>query len=206
MNGTIDFRKVAVKVSLDKKDMPADKILENSLKSLAKLQAATRVDEQGDVTTLKVDAPVKDRLTREDLLGLGSSLMLSLQAVTVPLPGQEVRHEKPWKSTRKLQLGSPRQPQEVTADVTFTYHGTRERLGQTEAVVFISGQVRGPKGAGLSASGRMHGQAIINLKTNQVIYADTNLNLDLDLSNGQDTIQANGTLRIVMQRKDLDAK
>ncbi len=47
-------------------------------------------------------------------------------------------------------------------------------------------------------------QAIIDLKTNQVRFADVNLDLDLDLSDGQDSFQANGSMQIVLNRKILE--
>jgi tetratricopeptide (TPR) repeat protein len=50
----------------------------------------------------------------------------------------------------------------------------------------------------------MDGQAVVDLKTRHVKFAEVNLNLDLDLTNGKDTTQANGTLRIVLKRTVLD--
>ena len=50
----------------------------------------------------------------------------------------------------------------------------------------------------------MTGQAVVDLKTNTIRFADANLNIDLDLTNGRDSMQANGTMKIVLTRKILE--
>jgi tetratricopeptide (TPR) repeat protein len=130
--------------------------------------------------------------------------MDSLETVTAPLPGKEVKHEQPWKTQRKLQMGSQAAGQEVLVDVTCTLHGVRVRGGNAEAVVFLQGELRGKEGNGLGASGQMTGTAVIDLKSNQIVFADANLNVDMDLGSGRDSFQANGTMKIVMQRKPLE--
>jgi hypothetical protein len=145
-----------------------------------------------------------NKMTAQDLAWLGTQLMQSLETVTVPLPGQEVVHERPWKVQRKLTLGSQRASQPAILDVAIILHGLRERNGRSEAVVFLFGQVRGEPGAALSVGGDMDGQAVIDLKTNQVRFAEANLNLDLDLGKGKESFQAAGTLKITMTRTPLE--
>jgi hypothetical protein len=52
----------------------------------------------------------------------------------------------------------------------------------------------------------MHGQAVVDLTSNQVITADANMNIDLDVSDGRDSLRANGSLRIVLNRRPAAAK
>jgi len=44
----------------------------------------------------------------------------------------------------------------------------------------------------------------VDLKTNQVRFAEANLNLDLDLSDGDEHFQANGTRKITLRRTPLE--
>jgi hypothetical protein len=202
MSGLISFSKIEIKTTLEGKVLPEDKIMQSSLKQVKTLGADIRVDKQGELQTLKVNVRSPNKFTRLDLLDLGSQVLLSLEAVVAPLPGVEVSHDRPWKAKRKLLLGSLRAPQEAQADLTYTYHGMRQRDGKTEVVVFIKGDVRGAKGPGLNVSGRLEGQAIVDLAANQVIFADCRMNMDLDLPVGQgDSLQANGTMSVVMTRK-----
>lgn len=200
---TFTFSRVSLSDKLDNKELPADKIMLRSLQSLRAVRALARVDKQGAVTPLKVSAAVSNTTTRQDLLWVAGQALQALEAVTVPLPGQEVSHDRPWKAQRRLVLGSQKRSQPAIIDVTYTYHGTRVRDGRSEALVFLQGEVRGQKGARQLVSGRMDGQAVIDLKTNQVRYADANLNLDLTLTRGTESAQANGTMRIALERKVL---
>ncbi|HEV3449117.1 MAG TPA: tetratricopeptide repeat-containing serine protease family protein, partial [Gemmataceae bacterium] len=205
MLGAISFTRVESKTTLDKKELPGDEGFQNSLNQAKALLAQIQVDKQGDLQPLKIAAAVSNQATREDLLWVGVRTLMYLEAVSTPLPGMEVSHDKPWKAQRKLLLGSSQRSQPAVVDVTYIYHGTRLRDGHTEALVFLQGEVRGPKEAAASVAGRMDGLAVVDLKTNQVHYAEANLNLDLDLDlgSGSDSLQANGTLKLILMRTPL---
>jgi S1-C subfamily serine protease len=207
MPGLVLFKKVTVTTSLDK-EVRRNARLENSLKSIAGVAAITLVDRQGDLRLLEmgISKNIRDTNTKLDLVSIGSQLLASLEAVSVPLPGQEVRHEEPWKVTREIILGSSAQSDKpAVMDVDCILHGLRERNGRPEAVIFLFGQVRAAAGATLGASGYMDGVASVDLKTNQVGFAEANFNLDIDLSDGEDHFQANGTRKITLVRTPLEA-
>jgi S1-C subfamily serine protease len=205
MPGAIGFTQLGVKTTLEKEVLP-DPVMDKSLKSSKALQALTLIDKQGDLKPLRIEvAPaVRDLNARLDLTWVGQQVLQGLEAVTVPLPGKEVSHDKPWKAQRKLVLGSQSGSQPALVDVIYTLHGMREGAGRSDAVVFLTGQVRGQKGSGAGVSGRMDGQAVVDLKTRHVRFADVNLNLDLDLTDGKNSVQANGTLKIVLKRTPLE--
>ncbi len=106
---------------------------------------------------------------------------------------------------REILLGSAtRSTQRAVMDVDCILHGLRVRNGRPEAVIFLFGQVRGAAGAAFSAGGYMDGVATVDLKTNQVRFAEANLNLDIDLSDGKERFQANGTRKITLVRTPLE--
>lgn len=204
--GILVFKKLTVKNTVDKVVQP-DPILDKSLQSLAALRALTLITSQGDVKPagMAIDKSIRNLDTRADLTYYGMQLLQAMEAVTVPLPGREVRHEEPWKVKREILLGSAaRSAKQAVMDVDCILHGQRERNGRPEAVVFLFGQVRGAPGAALSAGGYMDGQAVVDLKTNQVRFAEANLNLDLDLTDGKEHVQATGTRKISLIRTPLE--
>jgi hypothetical protein len=206
MPGLILFKQVTLKQTVDK-EVRRDPILDNSLKSLAALAALTVVDKQGDLKPagMAINNTVRDKDTKLDLSFVGRQLLTALEAVTVPLPGREVRHELPWKVKREILLGSSaRSLKPAVMDVDCILHGLRVRNGRPEAVIFLFGQVRGAPGAVFSASGYMDGVASVDLQTNQVRFAEANLNLDLDLADGDESFPANGTRKITLVRTPLE--
>ncbi len=202
----LTFKSLAVKQTFDKEEL-VDKELAKSLTFAKAISALTRVDKQGDLDILKLGIDVKDKDVKTDLAIFGVQTLQYLEAVTVPLPGREVVHEKPWKHKREISLGSGRSAAPGLVDVEYSLHGVRDTEKQKEALVFLKGEVRGQKGGGSSVAGRLVGQGAVNLKTNQILFAEANLNLDLDLPTERGgSIQANGTLKIVLQRTPLAGK
>jgi hypothetical protein len=206
MPGLVLFKKVTRTTSLDK-EVRRNPRMENSLKLIAGVAAITLVDRQGDLRLLEmgISKNIRDTNTKIDLVSVGSDLLTSLEAVSVPLPGREVRHEEPWKVTREISLGGSSKSDKAVMDVDCILHGLRERNGRPEAVIFLFGQVRAAPGAIMGASGYMDGVASVDLQTNQVRFAEANLNLDIDLSDGEDRFQANGTRKITLVRTPLEA-
>jgi hypothetical protein len=205
MAGLVTFKKVEVKTVIDNQVKP-DRDLDKSLKSIGALRALTAISKDGDLKPLKMDlGSVRDPVTMFDLAFIGKDLLQSLEAVTVPLPGKEVSHDRPWKVQRKLMIGSRSASQPALMDVDYILHGVRERNGQPDAaVIFLFGHVRGAAGAAMSAGGYMDGVATVDLKTNQVRFAEANLNLDLDLTIGKESVQLSGTLKITLVRTPLE--
>jgi len=203
MAGQLAFKKIDILTKLDNEVIKEDQIVLDALKESGALTVMTQVDKQGNLKTLGMAGKLKDK-TSQQLLGFFAyQIMDFLETVTSPLPGQEVSFEQPWKAQRKLQLGFQSAGQEALLDVTYRLHGVRGRGSNTEAVVFLKGEIRGQKGNDSGVSGQMTGQAVVDLKANQIRFADANLNIDLDLGSGRNTTQANGTMKIVMERIEL---
>ena len=155
MTGALAFAKLESKTALDKEILPENKEFLKSLSFAKAMRGVLRVDKQGDLQTQKLNIATKNNQVKEhDLFSLGVQALLALEAVTVPLPGQEVSHEKPWKAQRKLMLGALGRLQPAVVDVTYTLHGIRDGGGKQEAIIFLKGEVRGDdtdKGAAASA-------------------------------------------------------
>jgi V8-like Glu-specific endopeptidase len=204
--GQVAFTKLEIKRSIDKEKIPINPEVLKALQVINLVKTQISVDKQGDMRMLDMAVGKTTPLMKAILADKAEDAILALEAVTVPVPGKEVTFDKPWKAQRKIKLGSGDSNEPGIADITFTYHGTRSNAeGPVEAVVFLKGAVRGKEGSDQSVGGSLSGTAVFDLKNKQVKYTDVTMNLDLDLpTRGGGSLQANGTLKIVLNRVPKD--
>lgn len=110
---------------------------------------------------------------------------MSLDALSVPLPGREVRPLETWKSSRPLPIDKGSRFEYGVLDLTFTYLGTRNRNGKDEAVISIDGTVRGAPGKDAQMGGKATGLALVDLATGQVSQTETRVTLEVDFAIGK---------------------
>ena len=90
----------------------------------------------------------------------------------------------------------------AVASMEYRYLGTREREGKPEAVVRLTGTVRGAAGRGQNIGGTIKGTSSIALDTGEVIDAKANFKVDMDLKIEADTVKAGGTLDVALKKVD----
>ncbi len=138
--------------------------------------------------------------------------MRALEGASVPLPNKRVSPNFTWKSERNDRIyngltiddekksdsppppggpGSGRPKQAMKAkeykfveEVTYTYLGTRTRVGQKEAVIRVEGVIKPAAGTSAQggASGSIKGYAYIDLDTGTVLESELKKEFEMDSS------------------------
>jgi S1-C subfamily serine protease len=200
------YRVFKLGVCLDNKP-PADRAdLQPLVNTCARMAARLAVASNGDILRQIPDARAVPPRAREDVLDLHDQVQASLKAITVILPGREVKAGESWTAVRPLVLFTEGKGELGAMVVTYTYLGSRTRNGREEALIRISGAVRGRKGRELTVGGKADGFALLDLASGQISLAKVVVNIDLDLKFGKRSAQANGTLQVVLHRGVVPAK
>ena len=137
--------------------------------------------------------------------------MQALENASVPLPNAKVSPKHTWKAERNVRFtlgyfledpskkkdgpadgpGSNRPGQPVRVkeyryveDVTYTYLGTRTRVGQKEAVIQVEGVIKPAAGTSAQggASGSIKGYAYIDIDTGTVLESELKKDFEMDTS------------------------
>jgi hypothetical protein len=141
---------------------------------------------------------------RQDLLEINKQVLQSLGVLSVPLPEGPLAPDQTWKAQRMLLVGSLGMYVPALASMEYKYLGTRMRDGKSEAVVRLTGTVRGSVGRGENIAGTVKGTSMIAVETGEVVDARANFKVDMDLKIEAETVKAGGTLDVAL--KKIDAK
>jgi hypothetical protein len=138
--------------------------------------------------------------SRKLVVGFVEDLHKMLDAVCVPLPGGRMSPGRSWRGRRLVPIVSLRGDSYTgLLDMTYTHKGTRKHNGREEAVVGLSGILRGE---GFTLVGQAKGKAVIDLATGTVTHAHLTLDLDLDAVDDENsTTNLRGTLDLKLERE-----
>jgi predicted Zn finger-like uncharacterized protein len=172
---------------------PAERF-EAAKADLLNLVAVLQLDAQGNVTQNGIDPQVQAAFRRfgpagqarfQQVSEVHSPIQAALEALSVRLPGREVKPMESWKGQRPLPMDKGRHRfQSGQLDLTFTYLGQRRRNGRNEAVIAFEGTVRAtaaPGGKDPMLGGKATGAAYVDLTTGQVTMSETRLTLEIDI-------------------------
>jgi V8-like Glu-specific endopeptidase len=196
----IGYDKFSMTVLLDDKPMAADKELAKIAGSVRLLGAEVTMDSRGNQLGTKSQLNNAPRAMREDLLEINKQVLQSLGVLSVPLPEGELKPDQTWKAQRMLLVGSLGMYVPAVASMEYRYLGTRQRDGKSEAVVRLTGTVRGGAGRGQNIGGTVKGTSSIALETGEVIDARANFKVDMDLKIEAETVKAGGTLDVSLKK------
>jgi V8-like Glu-specific endopeptidase len=197
----LGYKKFEVGINLDNQPLPRSKVLEKITGDVRFLAADLAVDRHGTVIEAKPDLSQVPKSSREALGDISDQVLESLEAIAVPLPGEEVTVDKPWKAQRRLLISSVGPPEPGVVAMTYTYLGTRKVSGRAEALVRINGTIRGRKGEGYNMGGRASGMAVVDLQSGQVANASLTIDIDMDIGQDKTATKISGTLDVSLQRK-----
>jgi hypothetical protein len=192
--------KLQVAVSLDKKPLDDSKEDEQLKKESALVELTVREGEDGNFTVSGVKMQQLSRASLKRWRGLTDQILASLEAVVFPLPGEEVAFGKSWNSTRHLTVPTLGSTEKATAEVTNEYLGVRRRQGREEAVVHVKGEVRSLKNTGRTMTGRMRGEAWVDIATGQVVMSRNTIDVDLEIVLDKQRAKAGGILEVRLER------
>jgi V8-like Glu-specific endopeptidase len=202
---TLAYDKLKMTILLDDKPMAADKQLSQIEVGVNRfLSAQVTMDAQGNQVDTKSQINNAPRALREPLVDINTQVMQSLGVLSVPLPAGKIEPDKTWQAQRMLMVGSLGMYVPAVADMEYKYLGTRVRDGKTEAVIRLSGTVRGRAGKGLNLGGTVKGTTVLAADTGEIVDSRANFKVDMDLKVEDETVKAGGNLDVVLKR--LEAK
>jgi S1-C subfamily serine protease len=174
-------------------------------------------DAQGQTIRAEFD-PEKMRnapaLEKSQLIGFQRDTAKCLQALEVPLPGNEVEPGKTWKAQRPLPFDATWTRLDALQshmwggvdneflDVTYTYRGRRTVNGAERAVIELRGQLVVQRPGAGSSDVDISGTADVDLATGQVVQEEvtTEARADLIVFNTA-AIKAHGTVVTRLRRE-----
>lgn len=198
----LQYGKFDLSFSLDGQSLPLPPHLKDVPNEIRQVTVRLRVDDKGNVVGQpNFDLGQVSGESRTGLSQISSQMQNSLDLLTVPLPNEKAGVGKQWKAYRYLPITStPGTSQYGNVWMTYTYLGRRKRGGREEAVVRLTGTVRG--GVGETMRGRAHGQAVVDLGSGRVIQAEVAVEVDAQtrLSGLDGESEAVGTIEVSMDR------
>ena len=150
---------------------------------MLKVSANVEVDGQGKITRQTAD----DNVTavpasfREAMRETHQRVVFSLKALAVPLPNRLMQPKETWTQNKlELPLFTGLYFAPSSLDMTYTYLGTRMRDGRPEAVIGLSGKIKGPWNHPEGISGRLEGTAVLDLNAGQISQVDVQVNYSME--------------------------
>ncbi len=185
------------------------KILELFNQSVTKVLAQASVNQSGTIMNYATDTrALPNPILQSFMKSMSDQALESLAVCSIPMPNKKVNPLEKWESKRTNRIflstselnadellggatpaaGAP--PAKSTKirelkyeeKLTYTYVGTRQRLGTNEAVVRIDGVVTPAAGSREQASGYLKGYANVDLDNGAVVYAEIESEFEVDSS------------------------
>ncbi len=174
---------------------------------LPSVSAVVQVDAQGTITGYQLKPPTDRNAAlqaislKERLKDLHEPVQLSLESMSVPLPGKLVQPGESWKGKRGLPIDTPDNKFEAgEMDMTYTYLGSRKNNGKDEAVIEMKGTVKGAPGKVEKLGGNASGIAVVDLATGLVIKGKANFQVDVSTKYKDIPVIAFGILEAEIER------
>jgi hypothetical protein len=110
-----------------------------------------------------------------------------------------VKAGETWKAFRSLPIDTVGKFENGVMEMTYEFKGTRKMKGREEAVIGLSGVLRGPKAQEERIGGSAQGLALVDLATGQVTLAKTEVQVDMRPSR-DGNVRMTGTLNVRLTR------
>jgi hypothetical protein len=106
----------------------------------------------------------------------------ALNTLAVPLPGRQVSPGESWTSVRQVQAGMD-DDRPAQLEMKYTYVGQRTNAqGRAEAVLTVTGVMRGQPGKEAQVGGKAAGSAVLDLATGQLTRCDLKVTTDTEMT------------------------
>jgi hypothetical protein len=192
--------KIEVAVTVDKKPAGDTKEDDSLAKEAALYKGTLQIGKDGNVLKTGADLKGIPKTSQKRWAVLSERILQGIDAASFPLPGGEVTTSKTWTGTRAIPVGTIGPPMPAQANLTYVYKGTWTRQGREEAVVEFTGPIQPEKTGLLRVSGKVKGEAHIDLATGTIARTTTTVDLDMTMRVEGETSRASGTLEIRLER------
>jgi hypothetical protein len=161
-----------------------------------------RLDSRGHIQRHDSDFRAAPLGIRKKLEAVHNHVVLTLQAFSVPVPNGKANPLMTWKEHSPLPIVVGQDAEDTSLDTTYTYLGVRTRNGRQEAVIGLSGVVKGPGGSDADLSGKVEGVAVFDLADGQISEVDARVSYFLQMENplmgGRS--RGNGIIELTLRR------
>jgi hypothetical protein len=124
----------------------------------------------------------------------------------VSLPGDTVKPLQKWKAERLFKAGPLGYSLPAEAKLEYAYLGLRNNKGKSEAVLEMTGTLRGVGGNQANVSGGITGLFKLSPETGEVHEANVSLKIDMDVPVKQGTTRMAGELLVGLKRGPIPVK
>lgn len=131
------------------------------------------------------------------LQALSERVLLAVDVNAVPFMGSNLSPGQTWQAMRLVPIDTVRGTTRAQLDLTYTYRGIRVRNGRDEAVLGVSGALRGVQGI----NAKVRGSAAFDPTFGQVTQAQTILDLSFHVA----PFQIDGSTEFAIERIPPDA-
>jgi hypothetical protein len=160
-----------------------------------------RVDNAGNCSNRHLDLHQISPEARDVVDSMIRQLQVVLECESLPLPNREVQPGEKWTAQREVPIGAGGAFEVGALDLSYTYLGSRQRNNRDEAMVGLSGVLRGQKGQEQRMAGRASGTAIIDLASGQMTLARLAVRVDMETTTFlRGPAKAVGTLDVKVTR------
>ncbi len=196
----LNYTKFSLRLTNNDTALPSTPTLQRLVNNVPLAVGVLRVDRAGNIAVNKADLSRVPAQAKEDVGEMHEQIQHGIEAMAIPLPNRMVRAGETWKATRTLPIDTPGQPESGVMDMTYELRGTRMRNGREEAVIGLSGVLRGPAQQEERMGGNADGLALVDLATGQVSMAWTSVRIDMRSKRSAE-VRLTGTLEVKLDRR-----
>jgi len=148
-------------------------LVESVTANSKRLVAQLEIDQNNVVGQHSVDLERVPAKLRPDLQRYHDEVLLSLAALTVPMPyNPSVEPLTTWTRPRVLPIGFLDGSRKVSLEITCTYLGVRVRAGREEAIIDMRGTIPDTEDRSRWLGTTVKGQAVLDLRTGILVAAE----------------------------------
>jgi S1-C subfamily serine protease len=196
----LQYLDCSLDVRVNNQKVPLSQRSQRLMKDVKELAVELQVDRFGSIASHKSDTSRVPQASQRDLAQMHELVEQVLEVLTVPFPNKQVSPGDSWQAVVTMPVHiQGRRSETATAELTYTYLGTRKQNGRDEAVIGVRGPVAGRKGREKRLAGRTEGTAVVDLAAGKLRETEMLFHLDMDLQ-FERPVRAGGSLHMRLNR------
>jgi S1-C subfamily serine protease len=178
-----------------------DGSIEAAKPHLSKLNETLTFDSKGQMTRNSTDMSRIPAGAQRGVRNVHQPVVDLLGIISAPMPNRMTQPKEKWTATRKFSVSiGPFSSEGGQVDATYTFIGTRRRNNREEAVIAVTGGVKGAPDKESNLGGNVNGVIVLDTAAGQIVDADVQINFDMDADYEDRPSKANGTLDLKLTR------